>query len=66
VRVNIDGKDSLAANLDRQARRPWLGVGRAPQATAAKGDPGRRRALQEISAGGHQLLPWRPETGFSF
>ena len=65
VRMNIDGEDSLAANPDRQARRSWLGAGRVPHAATAKRDPGRRRALQEISAGGHQLLPWRPETGLS-
>ena len=65
VRVNVDGQDALAADLDRQARRLRLRAGRIQHAATAKGDPGRGSALQKFlrvvigpSLDGLKAFPW--------
>src|SRR5665213_1948606 len=57
VRVRIDGPDPLAVDLYRQARSPWLCVGRIQHAATAECDPRRGRALQKMSTAGHSFSP---------
>jgi tripartite-type tricarboxylate transporter receptor subunit TctC len=55
--MDVYRQDTLAVDLDRQARRLRLSVGRIKHAATAKDDSARSCTFQEIPAGSHWLPP---------